>query len=120
MTLLSWMILHALYISVTSPRFLEKSFVVPAGIYPDTLVMVNGKYYKLIDSRAWAECPLADYYEIGKLLEVDVCVKPDEDFCATGIGVPLRSGMSIFASKSDDSQIAIRTEDELYYIFRLE
>lgn len=93
---------------------------VPAGIYPDTLVMVNGKYYKLIDSRAWAECPLADYYEIGKLLEVDVCVKPDEDFCATGIGVPLRSGMSIFASKSDDSQIAIRTEDELYYIFRLE
>ena len=93
---------------------------VPAGVYPETLVMVNGKNYKLADSRAWASCPFDDYYEIGKILEVDVCVKPSEDFCATGIDVPLRSGMIIFASKSDDSQIAIRTEDQLYYIFRLE
>ena len=65
-------------------------------------------------------CPFDDYYEIGKILEVDVCVKPSEDFCATGIDAPLRSGMIILASKSDDSQIAIRTDDQLYYIFQIE
>jgi len=92
---------------------------VPGGIYPETLVMVNGQYYKLFDSRAWAECPIEDYYEIGKILEVDVCVKPSEDFCATGIDVPLRSGMVILASKSDNNRIAIRTEEQLYYIFQL-
>ena len=90
----------------------------PPGVIMVSQVMVNGKIYECTNANAWASLPVGDFKEAGTILEVDVCLEPKEDFCATGISVPIRSGQKVYTSDKIPTQVIVQCDDGNYYIFQ--
>ena len=90
----------------------------PPGVIMFAQVMVNGKIYECTNATAWASLPTGDFKEAGTILEVDVCVEPKEDLCATGISVPIRSGQKVYTSEKISTQVIVQCDDGNFYIFQ--
>lgn len=88
----------------------------PAGVYELSIIMYNGTFYMIEDARPQESLYPDDFKEVGKILEVNVCKLPTEDFCATGAAL-LCSGWSVLASPSDENHIAVQNEEGSYYTF---